>query len=120
MVINESAGSGGDWMPWAFERAGPGPLVGTRTWGGLVGISGYPPLVDGGYVTAASFGVMDTEGEWAVENVGVAPNHEVIEYPKEIIAGGDPQLEKAVELALEALAKMPKKELPTYHPPAKR
>ena len=120
MIANESAGSGGDWMPWAFQRAGLGPLVGTRTWGGLVGISGYPPLMDGGAVTAASFGVMDTDGEWAVENVGVAPDYEVIEYPKAIIAGGDPQLEKAVQLALDALAQAPKQKLPTYHPPAKR
>ncbi|MCA8962738.1 MAG: PDZ domain-containing protein, partial [Planctomycetes bacterium] len=96
MVINERAGSGGDWMPWAFQRAGVGPLVGTRTWGGLVGISGYPPLMDGGTVTAASFGVMDPDGNWAVENVGVAPDVEVFQWPKEVIAGHDPQLERAV------------------------
>ena len=103
MIINESAGSGGDWMPWIFQNTGLGPLVGTRTWGGLVGISGYPPLMDGGSVTAASFGVMDTEGYWAVENVGVYPDHEVIEWPEEILAGRDPQLEKAVQVALERL-----------------
>jgi len=120
MIINENAGSGGDWMPWAFKKFGVGPLVGPRTWGGLVGISGYPPLIDGGMVTAASFGIMDTDGTWAVENVGVAPDHEVIEWPADIIAGKDPQLEKAVELALEALATQEKKPLPTYHPPSKR
>ncbi|MEM7247453.1 MAG: PDZ domain-containing protein [Acidobacteriota bacterium] len=120
MIINESAGSGGDWMPWAFSNAGLGPLVGTRTWGGLVGISGYPALMDGGAVTAANFGVMDTDGNWIVENVGVAPDHEVVEYPKDVIAGGDPQLEKAVALALEALERMPEPKLPVYHAPAER
>jgi tricorn protease len=120
MVINESAGSGGDAMPWLFQRAKIGPLVGTRTWGGLVGISGYPPLMDGGSVTAASFGVMDTDGNWAVENVGVSPDHEVIEWPKAIILGGDPQLERAVALALESLEKNPPKECPKYRPPAAR
>jgi tricorn protease len=121
MVINESAGSGGDWMPWVFQNTGVGPLVGTRTWGGLVGISGYPPLMDGGYVTAASFGVMDREGNWAVENVGVSPDHEVIEWPAEIIAGRDPQLEKAIELALQELDGMQVRASPaSYHPPAKR
>jgi tricorn protease len=120
MVINEYAGSGGDAMPWLFQRAKIGPLVGTRTWGGLVGISGYPPLMDGGSVTAASFGVMDPDGNWAVENVGVSPDHEVVERPKAIILGGDPQLERAVELALEALEKNPPKSCPTYRPPAAR
>jgi tricorn protease len=120
MVINESAGSGGDAMPWLFQRLGIGPLVGTRTWGGLVGISGYPPLMDGGSVTAASFGVMDPEGNWAVENVGVSPDHEVIEWPKPIILGGDPQLERAVALALEELGKNPPKPAPKYRPPEPR
>lgn len=120
MIINESAGSGGDWMPWAFQREGIGPLVGTRTWGGLVGISGYPTLMDGGSVTAASFGVVDPEGKWAVENVGVSPDHEVIEYPGPIIAGGDPQLEKAVEVALKALETYEHDPVPSYYPPTPR
>lgn len=120
MIINESAGSGGDWMPWTFQRFGLGPLVGTRTWGGLVGISGYPPLMDGGSVTAASFGVMDPDGRWAVENEGVAPDVEVIEWPKEVIAGRDPQLEKAVEIVLEELEKRPPPSLPKYYPPRPR
>jgi len=120
MVINEHAGSGGDAMPWMFKKLGIGPLVGTRTWGGLVGISGYPPLVDGGSCTAASFGIMDTDGKWAVENVGVAPDFEVIQWPKEVIDGHDPQLEKAVQVALELLDKKPATKLPGYTPPAKR
>ena len=120
MIINERAGSGGDWMPWAFRNEGVGPLVGTRTWGGLVGISGYPTLMDGGSVTSASFGVMDTDGEWAVENVGVAPDYEVIQWPKEVIAGGDPQLERAVRIALDLLEKSEAEKLPEYHPPSPR
>jgi tricorn protease len=120
MIINENAGSGGDAMPWLFKQAGLGPLVGTRTWGGLVGLSGTPPLVDGGSVTAASFGVMDRDGNWAVENVGVAPDHEVIEWPKPIIEGADPQLDKAIDLALADLAKKPARAKPAYKPPEKR
>ena len=120
MLINERAGSGGDAMPWMFKKLGIGPLVGTRTWGGLVGISGYPALVDGGSVTAASFGIMDTDGTWVVENVGVAPDHEVVMWPKDVVGGGDPQLEKAVQLALEALEKNPPAEKPGYSPPSKR
>lgn len=120
MIINERAGSGGDALPWMFKNQKLGTLVGTRTWGGLVGISGYPVLMDGGRVTAASFGVMDTKGQWAVENVGVAPDVKVIQWPKAVIAGGDPQLEKAVELALEALKKQPTKDHPKYYPPQKR
>ncbi len=120
MVINERAGSGGDAMPWMFKQLGIGTTVGTRTWGGLVGISGYPPLMDGGSVTAANFGIMDRDGNWVVENVGVAPDVEVIEYPKAIIEGGDPQLERAVEIALEQLKDHKKQALPTYKPPTKR
>jgi tricorn protease len=120
MIINESAGSGGDWMPWQFQQQQIGPLVGTRTWGGLVGISGYPPLMDGGSVTAASFGVMDADGNWAVENEGVAPDFEIIEWPKEIIEGHDPQLEKAIELVMKDLETYTPRARPEYRPPAKR
>ena len=120
MVINERAGSGGDAMPWLFRRAKLGQLVGTRTWGGLVGVSGYPKLVDGGSVTAASFGIIDTNGNWAVENVGVAPDVEVVEWPKEVIAGRDPQLEKAIEIAMAGLEKRSALKLPSYKPPSKR
>ena len=120
MIMNEMAGSGGDAMPWLFRQQGLGPLVGTRTWGGLVGISGYPPLMDGGRVTAASFGVMDRDGNWAVENTGVPPDYEVVQYPKPVIEGQDPQLDKAIELCLQGLAKRKNKKLPGYKPPKKR
>ena len=120
MLINESAGSGGDAMPWMFRKLKIGTLVGTTTWGGLVGISGYPPLMDGGNVTAASFGIMDTDGNWVVENVGVPPDVEVVQWPKEVAAGHDPQLEKAVAIALEQLEKNPPPVRPGYTPPTKR
>jgi tricorn protease len=103
-----------------FRKLGIGPLVGTRTWGGLVGLSGNPRLVDGGYVGAASFGIMDAKGEWVVENVGVAPDHEVVQWPGEVIAGRDPQLEEAVRIAMEALEKSPARTRPVYRPPAPR
>jgi len=120
MIANERAGSGGDCMPWMFKKLKIGTLVGTRTWGGLVGISGYPPLLDGGSCTAASFGIMDTDGNWVVENVGVAPDVEVIQWPKEVAAGRDPQLEKAVQIALEQIEKNPPQKRPGYKPPDAR
>jgi tricorn protease len=120
MVINERAGSGGDALPWLFRRLGLGPLVGTRTWGGLVGISGNPGFVDGGYMAVPNFGIQDTDGSWIIENVGVAPDVEVIQWPKEVAAGRDPQLEKAVEIALAALAKTPPTPEPEYRSPEKR
>ncbi len=120
MIINEFAGSGGDAMPWYFRKAGIGPLVGKRTWGGLVGISGYPPLLDGGSVTAPSFAFFSPDGTWDVENHGVAPDVEVDLDPYAVRAGRDPQLEKAVEIVLEALAKNPPPQpkrppYPNYH-----
>jgi tricorn protease len=120
MIVNERAGSGGDALPWMFKKKKLGPTVGVRTWGGLVGISGYPVLMDGGSVTAASFGIRDTDGRWVVENEGVAPDVEVVEKPKDFVAGRDAQLEKAVELALEALAKNPPRRCPECKPPAAR
>jgi tricorn protease len=124
MITNEFAGSGGDALPWYFRRAGLGPLVGKRTWGGLVGISGYPPLLDGGSVTAPSFAFYSPDGKWDVENHGVAPDVEVEHDPYLVRQGRDPQLEKAVELVLEALKKNPprppqKPAYPNYQKPAK-
>jgi tricorn protease len=120
MLINERAGSGGDAMPWMFRQLGVGTLVGVRTWGGLVGISGYPELMDGGSVTSAAFGIQDTDGNWVVENVGVAPDIEVVETPKDFAAGRDAQLEAAVATALEALEKNPPKTPPCYQCPTPR
>jgi tricorn protease len=103
MIINENAGSGGDLLPYMFKKMKIGPLVGTRTWGGLVGTWDTPPFIDGGRMVAPRGGFFDTDGEWAVEAVGVAPDIEVFQDPKAIIEGRDPQLEKAVQEALRLL-----------------
>lgn len=103
MIINDAAGSGGDMMPYMFKLRGIGPLVGTRTWGGLVGIWDVPSLVDGGRITAPRGGFYNIKGEWDVENQGIAPDIEVEMAVKIANAGVDPQLEKAIEVALAAL-----------------
>ncbi|HEV2350555.1 MAG TPA: PDZ domain-containing protein [Terriglobia bacterium] len=115
MIINEFAGSGGDAMPWYFRKAGIGPLVGMRTWGGLVGIGNYPRLMDGGSVTAPRWAIYGTKGEWEVENHGIAPDVEVELDPKLVREGHDPQLEKAVEVMMQSLKEHP---LPKYKTPA--
>jgi len=114
MIINEFAGSGGDAMPWYFRKAGVGPLVGMRTWGGLVGIGGYPQLIDGGSITAPRWAIYGTKGQWEVENHGIAPDVEVELDPKLVREGHDPQLERAVEVVLDLLKKNP---LPSYPKP---
>ncbi len=114
MLINESAGSGGDMLPWMFRKFEVGTLVGTRTWGGLVGILGFPEFLDGGGVTAPNVGIWTKDG-FVVENVGVAPDVEVEQLPAEVINGKDPQLEKAIEIALDQLKKNPQIE-PTRPP----
>ena len=111
MIADEGAGSGGDMLPYMFKKFKVGPVVGKRTWGGLVGISGYPVLMDGGTVTAPNFAIWTPEEGFVVENEGVAPDYDVDMWPKDVIAGKDPQLEKAIELALEALKNQPKKEI---------
>ncbi len=107
MIINQSAGSGGDAMPWYFRKAGLGTLVGTKTWGGLVGIGGYPTLIDGGGVTAPRYAIYGLNGEWEVEGHGIAPDVEVEELPKDVAAGHDLQLERAVAIVMEQLKDHP-------------
>ena len=107
MIINEMAGSGGDLLPFMFKHRRIGPLVGTRTWGGLVATSDTPPFVDGGSMIAPRFGFIDRAGNFAVENLGVGPDIEVENYPKEMIAGRDPQLERAVAEAMRLLREKP-------------
>jgi tricorn protease len=107
MLINEFAGSGGDAMPYYFKAAGVGPLVGKTTWGGLVGRAGAPRLMDGGYVTAPSSGVWSPKDGWIAENVGIHPDVEVEYDPALVRRGQDPQLDKAIEVVLAALAKNP-------------
>jgi tricorn protease len=107
MIINEMAGSGGDLLPFMFKRRQLGPLVGTRTWGGLVATTDTPPFVDGGSMIAPRFGFFTREGKFAVENEGVAPDIAVENFPKEVIAGRDPQLERAVQEAMRLLREKP-------------
>ena len=121
MIINQFAGSGGDAMPWYFRKAGIGPLVGMKTWGGLVGIGGYPPLMDGGAVMAPRWAFYGLSGQWEVENHGIAPDIEVDQDPKLVREGHDPQLERAVTVAMELLEKNPpatykRPPYPDYHP----
>jgi tricorn protease len=110
MLINQYAGSGGDLIPWFFHHNAVGTLVGERTWGGEVGITGYPPLIDGGMVTAPSLAFFSTEGKWGIENEGVPPDLEVPIDPAVWRQGRDQQLEKAVQVILDDLKAHP---LPT-------
>lgn len=117
MLINGYAGSGGDFFPWMFRYMKVGPLIGTRTWGGLVGINGGAPLVDGGSVTAPEFSIYDRDTQEIIaENHGIAPDIEVDARPDLIAAGRDPQLEKAVEYLMGELQKMPAKKKRTTIP----
>jgi tricorn protease len=102
MLIDETAGSGGDLLPYMFRQNKLGPLVGKRTWGGLVGILGFPVLMDGGSVTAPNLAFWTKDG-FTVENEGVPPDVEVEQWPADVIAGGDPQLEKAIAIVLQKL-----------------
>jgi tricorn protease len=110
MLIDETAGSGGDLLPWMFRKYQLGPLVGKRTWGGLVGILGTPVLMDGGGVTAPDIAFWTPEDGYAIENEGVPPDVEVEQWPAEVLAGKDPQLDKAIAIVLEELKKNPPKE----------
>ncbi|MDG5491273.1 S41 family peptidase [Psychroserpens sp. SPM9] len=103
MIINERAGSGGDLLPYMFKMANIGTLVGTRTWGGLVGTWDTPRFIDGGRMVAPRGGFYDIDGNWAVEGEGIAPDIEVIQHPKLVTEGRDPQLERAVEEAMKQL-----------------
>jgi tricorn protease len=106
MIIDETAGSGGDMLPYMFRKFNVGTLVGKRTWGGLVGILGFPEFIDGASVTAPNLAIWTKDG-FIVENVGVAPDIEVEQWPRDVIKGKDPQLEKAIEVILQELEKNP-------------
>jgi tricorn protease len=107
MLINGWSGSGGDAFPDYFRQAGLGPLVGTRTWGGLIGISGTPELVDGGFVSVPTFRMFRPDGQWFPEGHGVDPDVEVLEDYTALAQGRDAQLDKAIELLLQALEAQP-------------
>jgi len=117
MIINEMAGSGGDLMPYMFKRRKLGPLVGKRTWGGLVHTADSPTLLDGGTMIAPRGGFFTRDGKWAVENEGVGPDIDVENFPKDVIAGRDPQLERAVQEALRMLKEKPVDRMMKEPPP---
>jgi tricorn protease len=123
MIANEVSGSGGDALPWLFKHNHLGPLVGKRTWGGLVGINEIPILMDGGEVTAPSVAFFNPDGQWEVENHGVDPDIVIEQDPKAVAEGHDPQLEAAVRAAMEQLPAQtpktpPRPAYPDYHKPA--
>lgn len=115
MLIDETAGSGGDLLPWMFRKFGLGKLIGRPTWGGLVGILGFPELMDGGSVTAPNLAIWTEADGFCVENVGVPPDLEVEMLPAECVGGRDPQLERAIAELLADLEKNPRK--PAQQPP---
>jgi tricorn protease len=119
MIINEYAGSGGDMMPYMFRQSQIGPLIGEKTWGGLVGIWDYPDLIDGGYVTVPRGGFFNLDGQWDVENKGILPDISVDVTPKDIASGIDPQLDQAIEEAMRLLKNNPVKLLKEPLPPVK-
>lgn len=119
MLINERAGSGGDLLPYMFNKMKIGPLVGTKTWGGLVGTWDTPPFVDGGTMIAPRGGFYDVNGQWAVEGVGISPDIAVEQTPADVIKGRDPQLERAVEEALKLVKTQALEIKPEPAPPVK-
>jgi len=109
MLINGLAGSGGDMFPWLFRQSRLGRLIGLRTWGGLVGISGNPELIDGGEVTVPTFAFYEKDGTWGVEGHGVDPDLRVVDDPALMLAGGDPQLDAAIRLMQDEIERNPYK-----------
>jgi tricorn protease len=120
MLINGYAGSGGDALPYYFRERGLGRIFGTTTWGGLIGLSGNPPLEDGGSLSTPSFRFLDLEGKWAVEGVGVDPDVEVVDRPDALAQGDDPTLEAAVKYLLDELRRNPPKRPTPPMPPVLR
>ncbi|MDY0078452.1 MAG: PDZ domain-containing protein [Bacteroidales bacterium] len=117
MLINGYSSSGGDAFPYFFKKLGLGTLIGTRTWGGLVGISGNASLIDGGYISVPRFGIFDENEEWIIEGIGVYPDIEVVDRPEDLATGKDPNIEKAVEFLLNALKENPVKKINSPTPP---
>ena len=117
MLINQFAASGGDAFPYFFRQKELGTIIGTRTWGGLIGMSGNASLVDGGYIGVPRFGIYNQEGEWIIEGVGIYPDIEVVDEPHKVARGEDPSLERAVKELLEELEEDPPVEWETPEPP---
>ncbi len=118
MLIDETAGSGGDYLPYLFRQAKLGKIIGKTTWGGLVGILGFPEFIDGGSVTAPNVAFYDEKG-FGIENVGTAPDVEVEQWPADVVMGKDPQLEKAIQIIMEQLKATPPKKIKTPAYPIK-
>lgn len=118
-ILDENSASDGDIFPWQFRNAGLGPLIGKKSWGGVIGITSHGPVVDGGSVNVPEFGFLNTEGEWVIEGEGVEPDIEVENDPASVIAGEDPQLERAIEEVMKQIEADP----PTFperpEPPVK-
>ncbi len=119
-ILNETSASDGDIFPAMFREAGLGPLIGKRSWGGVIGITGYGPLIDGGGVNVPQYGWADKDGQWAIENYGVEPDITVENDPQSLLAGGDPQLERAVEEVLRMMSEDPRQLPPRPAAPVKR
>ncbi len=117
MLTNGHSSSGGDALPYFFRKNGLGKLIGTRTWGGLIGLSGNPSLVDGGAILVPTFRIYDGDGKWVIENEGVTPDIEVVDLPEAIMAGQDPCLEKGVEVLMKELAERVSREPAVPVPP---
>lgn len=117
MLINGYSASGGDAFPYFFKKMGLGKLIGTRTWGGLIGISGNARLVDGGNISVPQFGIFDQDEGWIIEGIGVYPDIEVVDRPEQLAKGLDPCIEKAVEVLLRELKEKPVKKVTVPAPP---
>ncbi len=117
MLINQFSSSGGDAFPYFFRQKGLGTIIGTRTWGGLVGMTGNARLKDGGYIGVPRFGIYNEDGEWIIEGIGVYPDIEVVDEPHRLVRGEDPSLEKAVEILMQQLEEDPPRRWPVPDPP---
>ncbi len=117
MLMNGYSSSGGDAFPYYFRQKGLGQLIGTRTWGGLIGISGNAGLVDGGYIAVPQFGIYDENAQWIIEGIGVSPDIEVVDRPEQLARGIDPGIEKAVEVLMKQLQEHPVKKVLAPAPP---
>ena len=118
-ILDEDSASDGDIFPYRFREAGLGPLIGKRSWGGVIGITNHGPLIDGGTVNVPQFGTNGVDGSWIIEGYGVDPDIVVENDPKSVIAGGDPQLERAVEEVMRRIREDPKRLPERPAPPVK-
>jgi tricorn protease len=118
-LLDQNSASDGDIFPWQFRNAGLGPLIGKKSWGGVVGITSHGPVIDGGSVNVPEFGFLNTEGEWVIEGEGVEPDIEVENDPASVIAGEDPQLERAIEEVMKQIEADPPRFPERPEPPVK-